>query len=534
MNVAKTIVKFIEQEKIKVVFGYPGATISPLYEALSDSKIINVVSRHEQNACHSANGYARISGKVGVCIATSGPGATNLITSIASAYMDSIPMVIITGQVNSKLIGRDVFQEADIIGACEPFVKNSYLVKDAQKMPAILKEAFYIAKSGRPGPVLIDIPVDILNSNVKSANLNCEIDIMGYKPNCKGHPLQIKRAAEAITSSKKPVICAGGGVILSKGSELLLEFANKCNIPIVNTLMGVGIAPFDDLINLGLIGKYGVEKANYAISNSDLLIICGARVGDRSFSENNEYSNIKTVIHIDIDPAEIGKNLKADIPIVGDIKSVLKDLIASCDQQEHTEWINDCNKILSNTSKNADEKLNPTTFLREFCDKFDGSIMTCDVGQNQVWAANSFNIKNGRFLTSGGMGTMGYSLPCAIGSAIANQNKTVISVCGDGGFQMCFNELATIKEYNLKVKIILLNNHCLGMIKEYQNENNLKNEGVISKFLPDFCKIASCYDIPSIRIDKNSDIDSAIDLAQNTNGPVLIECMVDIDFPSRW
>jgi len=533
LNVAKAIVEFIEREKIKVVFGYPGATISPLYEALADSKVINVVSRHEQNACHSANGYARVSGKVGVCIATSGPGATNLITAIASAYMDSIPMVIITGQVNSKLIGRDVFQEADIIGACEPFVKNSYLVKDAQKMPQILKEAFYIAKSGRPGPVLIDIPVDVLNSEVKSASFNGDIDIMGYKPNSKGHPLQIKRAAEAISTAKKPIICAGGGVILSGSVDKIISFAEKCNIPVVNTLMGVGIMPSNHELHLGLIGKYGVNRANYAISNSDLLIICGARVGDRSFSENNEYSNIKTVIHIDIDPAEIGKNLKADIPIVGDINSVLTDLMEKCSQDNHSDWIEECLKVENITIDTNENRLNPIEFLKQFCCNYNNSTMTCDVGQNQIWAANSFNIENGRFLTSGGMGTMGYSLPCAVGAAMANQGRTVISVCGDGGFQMCFNELATIKKYNLNIKIILLNNSCLGMIKELQNEKGLKEVGVSTDGAPDFCGIASCYGIPSIKVKNKSDIDKAITKAKEIGGPVFIECIVDGDFPSR-
>ncbi len=532
MNAAKTIVNYLEHEKIKVVFGYPGATISPLYEALADSKIINVVSRHEQNACHSANGYARTSGKVGVCIATSGPGATNLITAIASAYMDSIPMVVITGQVNSKLIGRDVFQEADIIGACEPFVKNSYLVKDAQKVPKTLKEAFYIAKSGRPGPVLIDIPVDILNTEVKSVNFNEDIDILGYKPNSKGHPLQLKRALEAISSSKKPVICAGGGVVLSKGIDKLITFAEKSNIPVVNTLMGVGIMPRDHKLHLGLIGKYGVNRANYAITNSDLLIICGARVGDRSFSENNEYSNIKNVIHIDIDPAEIGKNLKADVPIVGDIKSVLDDLIEKSSNSTHDDWIKECFNI-SNNDFICNNCLNPIETLQAFCSKFPNSIMTCDVGQNQIWAANSFNIENGRFLTSGGMGTMGYSLPCAVGAAMANKNENIICVCGDGGFQMCFNELATIKKYNLNVKIILLNNSCLGMIKELQLEKGLKETSASTDGAPDYCKLADCYGIPSVKVENNADIETAVTKATETDGPVLIECVIDGDFPSR-
>ncbi|MBR4282792.1 MAG: acetolactate synthase, large subunit, biosynthetic type, partial [Clostridia bacterium] len=464
---------------------------------------------------------------------TSGPGATNLITAIASAYMDSIPMVIITGQVNSKLIGRDVFQEADIIGACEPFVKNSYLVKDAQKMPQILKEAFYIAKSGRPGPVLIDIPVDVLNTEVKSVNFNTDVDIMGYKPNSKGHPLQIKRAAEAISSAKKPIICAGGGVILSNSVEKVISLAEKCNIPVVNTLMGVGIMPNNHELHLGLIGKYGVNRANFAISNSDLLIICGARVGDRSFSENNEYSDIKTVIHIDIDPAEIGKNLKADIPIVGDINSVLTDLIEKCDSSDHKDWINECFSIEQSVISTNDNELNPSTFLKQFCGEFKNSIMTCDVGQNQIWSANSFNIENGRFLTSGGMGTMGYSLPCAVGAAMANQGRTVICVCGDGGFQMCFNELATVKKYNLNIKIILLNNNCLGMIKELHKEKGFTQVGVSTDGAPDFCGIASCYGIPSIKVKNNDDIADAISKANNTEGPLFIECIVDGDFPSR-
>lgn len=528
---AKIMVECLEAEGVKTIFGYPGAAICPFYDALINSSVRHVLVRQEQNAGHAANGYARISGRPGVCVVTSGPGATNLVTAIASAYMDSIPIVAITGQVQSELIGRDVFQEADITGACEPFTKHSYLVKRTEDLPRIFKEAFYIASTGRPGPVLIDVPVDIQTKEIKSYKYPETVDIIGYKPSLKGNGLQIKRACEAIAASKRPVICAGGGVFSSKAERALMEFARKADIPVVNTLMGIGVLPSDDRLCLGMLGTHGVKMANEAIQHADLLLLCGARVGDRSMASPNQVAKRTKIIHIDVDPAEIGKNMQANIPIVGDLKSVLEQMLERIDNLEHSDWIEKCREHKQQLCKaeTEGEYIDPKRFMRLLSEKVDdNAVLVADVGQNQIWSANCFNVKNGRFLTSGGMGTMGYSVPASVGAWIAAPDRQVIAVCGDGSFQMQMMELGTIKQHGIKNKIIVMNNTKLGMVRELQDKNyGGRHSGVDLSGSPDFNLLAQAYGIPHGRISDMSEAERAIDEMLSTDGPFLLECIVN-------
>jgi len=487
--------------------------------------------RHEQSAGHAASGYARITGRPGVCVVTSGPGATNLITAIASAYMDSIPIVAITGQVQSSLLGRDVFQEADITGACEPFTKHSYLCKDVNDLPRIFKEAFHVAGTGRPGPVLIDVPVDIQKQEVDNFEYPESIDIIGYKPSVSGNGLQIKRACEAIAQAERPVICAGGGVFTADARDQLAAFAEKANIPVVSTMMGIGTLPSRHRLNLGMLGSHGVPSANKAISNTDLLIVCGARVGDRALACPDQVAGHATIIHIDIDPAEIGKNMPAHIPIVGDIKLVLEQMIERAETVNHDDWIARCNadKTPPSPRASSSEYVAPKEFMRILSRKMaDDSVLVADVGQNQIWSANCFEIKHGRFLTSGGMGAMGYSVAAAMGACMANPNRQVAAVCGDGSFQMQFMELATIKCHNVGLKIIVMNNTKLGMVREIQDKQyGERHSGVSLDGNPDFIKLAGAYGIKSARIDGASDIEAAIDDMLSYDGPYLLECKVD-------
>lgn len=528
---AKIMVECLEAEGVKTIFGYPGAAICPFYDALIDSSVRHILVRQEQNAGHAANGYARISGRPGVCVVTSGPGATNLVTAIASAYMDSIPIVAITGQVQSELIGRDVFQEADITGACEPFTKHSYLVKRTEDLPRIFKEAFYIASTGRPGPVLIDVPVDIQTKEIKSYKYPETVDIIGYKPSLKGNGLQIKRACEAIAASKRPVICAGGGVFSSKAERALMEFARKADIPVVNTLMGIGVLPSDDRLCLGMLGTHGVKMANEAIQHADLLLLCGARVGDRSMASPNQVAKRTKIIHIDVDPAEIGKNMQANIPIVGDLKSVLEQMLERIDNLEHSDWIEKCREHKQQLCKaeTEGEYIDPKRFMRLLSEKVDdNAVLVADVGQNQIWSANCFNVKNGRFLTSGGMGTMGYSVPASVGAWIAAPDRQVIAVCGDGSFQMQMMELGTIKQHGIKNKIIVMNNTKLGMVRELQDKNyGGRHSGVDLSGSPDFNLLAQAYGIPHGRISDMSEAERAINEMLSTDGPFLLECIVN-------
>ena len=391
---AEIMVKCLEAEGIKVVFGYPGATICPFYDKIYDSDIKHVLVRQEQNAAHAASGYARCSGKPGVCVATSGPGATNLITGIATAYTDSIPMVAITGQVRSDLLGRDVFQEADITGACEPFVKHSYIVKKTEDLPRVFKEAFHIASTGRKGPVLIDIPMDIQENEIEEFVYPDKVNILGYKPNTKGHAIQVKRAVEAIKQSKRPLIVSGGGVLLSGIKPKFQKFADKTKIPVISTMMGIGVMPSDHEMYLGMLGTHGKRVANRALHEADLVIVCGARLGDRAVAAPHQMSENTTVIHIDIDPAEIGKNVKTEIPIVGDMKNVMNMLIDEIgDYQVPNMWhetVKTWKKELFRVPPVFDGYVEPRTLVSHLSSMLRSkAILVADVGQNQIWCANN-------------------------------------------------------------------------------------------------------------------------------------------------
>ncbi len=531
ISVSQAIVTCLEREGVKVVFGYPGAAICPFYDALTQSDIRHILVRTEQNAGHAANGYARMTGKPGVCVVTSGPGATNLITGISTAYMDSIPLVIITGQVSSELLGRDVFQEVDITGSVEPFIKHSYLVKDPSQIGRIFKEAFYIAGTGRPGPVLVDIPMDIQKAMIDFSYPK-EVRIRSYKPSTKGHVGQIRKAAEVIRKAKRPLICAGGGVFGAKATDELLTFSKKTRLPLVHTMMGISAVPADYPLDYGMIGMHGVKPANYAINHADVLILVGSRVGDRSVPNPDSISSKKTVIHIDIDPAEIGKNVEATIPVVGDVRLILKQLTDEMKETDFGRWIDELNEVQVTTQCDLSDRLNsvnPKLFVHKLSEKVaQKSVLVADVGQNQIWAANGFAFKDGRFLTSGGMGTMGYSVPAAMGAKLASPDREVIAICGDGSFQMSSMELATLCQHQIPVKIIVMCNNRLGMVRELQAkqyENNLA--AVFLDGSPDFVKLAEAYRIPAMRIDSDGEIDGAIDALLQAKDQFLLEVTVD-------
>ena len=547
MTGAQAVVKAMEEQKVKTVFGYPGAAICPLYNALIDSGITHVLTRHEQGAAHAANGYARATGLTGVCIATSGPGATNLITGLATAHMDSIPLVAITGQVATNLIGRDVFQEADITGAAMPFCKHSYLVKNAGDLPRIIAEAFHIASTGRPGPVLIDLPVDVQNQETDYMRPE-SINIRGYKPTYKGSRMQAKKIAGILNKAERPVICAGGGIISSGSSGEMLKLADMLGIPVVTTLMGIGSIPSAHKLCMGMLGSHGTKAANSAINKADLLLILGARVGDRSMSSTAQIAAKATIVHVDIDPAEIGKNINVDIPVVGDLKNVLKDIISILDDSRDSTtedaakaWREELFKIKA--SSGPEEKylatnkksVNPKRFINMLSGMVpEDTVITTEVGQNQIWAANHYSISRPRtFITSGGLGTMGYGLPASIGAAEALPGKTVINISGDGSFQMSLQELGTIKQHKTAVKIIIFNNSRLGMVRELQA---CKYEGRCTQvFLddnPDFMMLAEAYGISHFRLDNDEGAKDAISNMLAKKGPFLLECIVDPEEPT--
>ena len=531
IKAAEAMVKCLEQEGVKVVFGYPGAAICPFYDELYKSDIHHVLVRHEANAGHAANGYARITNKPAVCIATSGPGATNLITAIATAYADSIPIICITGQVSTDQIGCDVFQEADITGSAMPFVKHSYLVKNAGDLPRIFKEAFHIAGTGRKGPVLIDVPVDVQQAVIKYEPVE-EVSMRTYKPTFKGNTMQVKKIAKALEAAKKPLICAGGGVFASNAADELIAFAEKSGIPAVSTMMGISLFPTDHPLYMGMLGMHGVKTANHAVSECDTLILIGARVGDRAVTSPSFLAENKKIIHIDIDPAEIGKNIQTDIPLVGDCKAILTELTDHIEKRDRSEWLSELNEVKNSvpTENETEGYVNPKMFIRKLSKALpDNSICVADVGQNQIWACNNFNIKKGgRFLTSGGMGTMGYSVPAAVGAKMAAPDKEVVVICGDGSFQMQMMELATIVQENIAVKIIIMRNNRLGMVRELQTKA-YKDQQIAVRLTdgnPDFAMLAKAYGIDSMSVSNMSEAEDAIGKLASSDKPFLLEVNV--------
>ena len=519
MTGADLAVKTLEANGVKVIFGYPGASNAPLIDSISHSSIDYILTRNEQGAAHMASGYGRVRRTAGVCTATSGPGATNLITAIATAYMDSIPMVAITGQVKRALIGKDAFQEVDITGATLPFTKHSYLVKDVNDIARVINEAFHIATTGRPGPVLIDIPIDVFQSEYKGDG-DEEINLRGYKLPGKANESQLKKAADAITGAKRPVLLAGGGICSSAAVKEVKELVNRTGIPVVSTMMGLGVVPTDDDSFYGMIGSHGSRCANKLLNSSDLVIAMGTRLGDRSVANAKGLEEANKIVHIDIDPAEIGKNIQPYIPVVGDIKDVTLRLIQIMGGYKADKaW-----KDEADAWREADRytpsgedtgTVNPRYFLRRLSDKTGSqAYITTEVGQNQIWCANNFRIDHPeRFITSGGFGTMGYGLPAAIGASRAQDMLPVIAVMGDGSFQMDLPELGTMVQYHIPVKMVLFKNDRLGMVHELQYTAYKSNYQMVNigGGNPDFEKLAEAYGIKSGRVSENSGVDAAIE-----------------------
>ncbi len=529
---ARVVVETLLKEGVKIVFGFPGGAVIPLYDVLYDTpEIKHILTRHEQAAAHAADGYARATGGVGVCIATSGPGATNLVTGIATAYMDSIPLVILTGQVPTSMIGNDAFQEANITGITYSITKHNYLVKDVDELPRVLKEAIYIAKTGRRGPVLVDLPKNVLAGQT-SVPYPEVVQIRSYNPNYKGNPKQIGRAAEAINESERPVIYAGGGVISSGASSELAEFARCINIPVTTTLMGLGSFPEDNPLSLKMLGMHGTRYANYAVSDTDLLIAVGARFDDRITGKISEFASHAKIIHIDIDPTAISKNVRVDIPIVGDAKNILSQLLSVTQKGKKREsWHR---KIREWKRKyplkyELDGDLKPQYVVEMIYKVTEGeAIIATEVGQNQMWAAQFYQYTKPRtFISSGGLGTMGYGFPASIGAQIGRPEKIVFDIAGDGSFQMNIQELATAANYKVPVKIAILNNGYLGMVRQWQQLFYQSRYSQVSlEGHPDFVKVAQAYGIEGIRVTKPEEVEPALKKALNIAGPVVLDFRV--------
>lgn len=534
MTGSQIFVQSLINEGVDQVFGYAGATICSLMDEmkLASDRINYTLVRQEQNAGHMASGYARITGKTGVCMVTSGPGATNLITGIATAYLDSIPMVAVTGQVPTYLLGRDIFQEVDIIGAVTPFIKHTYLVRDAAMIPQIVKEAFYIASTGRPGPVLIDFPQNIQAQEVKDPVFPASVHIRGYNPSIKGNTKQLSHVVRAISEAKRPVICAGGGVFLAHAEEELKEFAHRMQIPVVTTMMGLSLLDTDDPLNMGMIGKFGNRSANKAMVKADLMIMIGMRVADRAIMEPAEVKKRLTTIHIDVDSAEIGKNMEANIPLVGNAKLILEQLMEKCEPYDTSEWrefLKDYRETELTRDFPEHPGVSPQRFMRALGRQLkEGAVVCADVGQNQIWACQHLFMHGIRFMTSGGLGTMGYSIPAAIGAKIADPGRQSVVINGDGSFQMSMNELAAIRAGQLDVKIVIIRNHVLGLVHQsqvlppYHGSYGVELDGD-----PDLHVLISAYGIKSMALHDESDMEDKIREFLNTDGAAVL--IVDVD-----
>ncbi len=526
---AQILMEGLAREGVERIFGYAGATICPIADALrEDPNIDYTLVRTEQNAGHMASGYARVTGKTGVCIVTSGPGATNLITGVATAYMDSIPLVAITGQVPSNLLGRDIFQEVDITGAVTPFTKHCYLVKDAAQLPVVLKEAFHIASTGRPGPVLIDIPVDVQEQLVPDVVFPEEVRIRGYNPSVRGNDKQISNVAAAIGMAQRPVICAGGGVFLAHAEEELRQFAEYTGIPVVTTMMGLSLLSTEHPLNMGMIGAHGNNTANKALVKSDLLIMIGTRVADRAIVSPDEIQKRMANIHIDVDPAEIGKNMQSTLPLVGNAKVILQQLMERGARAECGAWREMLQELrrtnLGRGYPTKDGYVFPGRLLRLLGERLREDAAVCvDVGQNQIWACKHLRLNGARFLTSGGLGTMGYAIPCAVGVKTAQRSRQVVAVCGDGSFQMSMNELAAVKAGGFDLKIVLFRNGVLGLVNQIQGKEPYHGPfGVRLEGDPDFAAIASAYGVPSMTLRDEAKVEETLDRFLAKEGPCLL------------
>lgn len=535
VTAAEALVRCLELEGVELIFGYPGGAILPVYDELYKSnKIKHILVRHEQGAAHAACGYARATGKVGVCMATSGPGATNLVTGIANAYMDSVPLVCFTGQVPTDQVGTDAFQEVDITGITMPIVKHNYLVKDPQQLPKIVKRAFYLAATGRPGPVLIDLPKDVQQAKIK---FYCpdDLDLPGYKPTYEGHPSQIANAVKLMMQAKRPVIYAGGGIVNSNAAEELTKLAETISAPVVNTLMGLGCIPGDHPLFLGMLGLHGARYANLAVSNCDLLIAVGARFDDRVTGKLEAFAPEAKIIHIDIDPAEIGKNVTAHWPIVGDTRTVLAAMLERLEPRDNHQWIEQVQKWKQQYKlKYQDDgtTLKPQYVVEEIYRYTNGDVIVAtDVGQHQMWAAQYFKYKSPRnFITSGGLGCMGFGLPAAVGAQIGRPDETVVLISGDGSFQMTMTELGTAVEQNLPLKIFILNNHRLGMVRQLQEFYCDKRYMAVDfDFNLDFAALAKVYGIKGYTVTDKQQLAKTLPLVFDQPGAVIVNCLIDQD-----
>jgi acetolactate synthase-1/2/3 large subunit len=533
------IIECLKKEGVDTLFYYPGGAILPLFDEFINAPFRQILVRHEQAAVHAADGYARATGKVGVAVVTSGPGATNTVTGIATAYMDSIPIVVLTGQIPTLLIGNDAFQEADIIGITRPCTKHNYLVKDVKDLGATLKKAFYIARHGRPGPVLVDLPKDVMVSSSEFKYPD-KVLIRGYQPTYEGHPGQIKRAVDLILKSKRPVLYAGGGIILSNASKELTHFAEKLGMPVAMTLMGLGCFPGNHPLSLGMLGMHGTYRANMAVMESDLLLAIGARFDDRVTGKIESFAPHAKIIHIDIDPTSISKNVKVDLPIVGDCKHVLSKILSLLEGEDTDsfrlglgKWYQHIDqwKNIHDMNYQQGEMIKPQYVVEKIYELTKGeAIITTEVGQNQMWTAQYYHfVKPRTLLTSGGLGTMGYGFPAAMGAQVAFPDKLVIDIAGDGSFQMNSQELASVVQYQLPIKVAILNNGYLGMVRQWQEFFYGKRYASVSLegISPDFVKLAEAYGAVGLRATKPEEVVPVLQQAFSTRKPVIIDFVVD-------
>ncbi len=537
---SEMLIRCLKKEGVEVIFGIPGGVMIPVYDALFESDIRHILVRHEQCAAHAADGYARATGRTGVCMATSGPGATNLVTGIANAYMDSIPIVAITGQVASSMIGTDAFQEADTTGITAPITKHNYLVKSPEELPFIVKEAFYIASTGRPGPVLIDIPVDISTAMVDEKKIDEAIKLPGYKPTIKGNKKQIKEAAFRIYNSKRPVVFAGGGVVSSNASMELRKLVKTIEAPVITSLLGKGCYPETDILSLGMAGMHGAKYANITFTDTDLIIAIGVRFDDRVTGKLSEFAKNAGVIHIDIDPAEIGKNVAVNVPVVGDAKNVMEELEKAYREiekkkgkNERNDWLKRIEMLKKQYPLKYDrdsDAVKPGYVIEKIYELTRGDAIICtEVGQNQMWTSQYYKFKEPRrLITSGGLGTMGFGFPAAIGAKIGVPDKTVIDIAGDGSIQMVSQEMATATSNNIPVKIMILNNGYLGMVRQWQElfwKKRYSHTGIYSGV--DFVKLVEAYGGAGIRVTKKDEVEDAIREALKIDKLVLVDFLIE-------
>ena len=534
MTGSQILLECLQREGVSTIFGYPGGVVLPLYDTLPQFPAIkHVLVRHEQGAAHMADGYARASGEVGVCLATSGPGATNLVTGIATSYLDSTPMVAITGNVARTLLGKDGFQEADITGITQPITKHNYLVMRAENIAMAVREAFHIARTGRPGPVHVDIPKDVFQEEAEFIWPE-EINLRGYRPTTKGHVGMIRRAAEAINKAERPIIISGHGIIWGEATNELVELSEKAHIPVITTFLGIGGFPETNPLSYGFLGMHGMYHANMAADEADVVIGVGMRFDDRAMGRFSDFNPGATIVHIDIDPAEIGKNLPTAIPVVGDVKRVLPELTERIERRDRSSWLGWIDKVEEEHPSleiRETRRLIPQQIVRTLYEETNGTAtLVTGVGQHQMWAGQHYFYDSPRkLISSGGLGTMGFELPAAIGAQMGTPDAEIWAICGDGGFQMTMQELAVCVDERLPIKIAIMNNGYLGMVRQWQELFYDENFVSVAVTQPDFCKLAEAYGIHTLRVETKAEVLPAIQEARNYDGPILIDFHVDQD-----